>query len=777
MDHIPYPPDSILSPVRVPYLGIYEYDHLDYASFPQRKGIAKEGTLDIDLGRPSQDVAGFAQSWLFFGLISELLGQTFDTRIFVRQESDADMSAHVLLLDTNWLYTALKDWQSSIYKKLNHRSHLRRFRKTLLIALDAGEKLDELKSDDDDVAAVLLSIKVLHIYIVTYFNGTLVSMRNSGNRHVSRVWRWPPPSLPISASTWAPKPVLERQRAYHRTPAANLLISRMAQSGWCKQQTLRWCKIFDYFMIYYLSGISRQEGSGINHENCSDRRCTAYNTNSSTYKIHHTAEDCTCQMIEAPYQTVAEIVDKGGVPLVDIQIGDRNQVKLEVVEYGYGMEYTALFHVWIDGLGNPTSNALLECQLRELARDLQRVQSARPKEHVYVRMSKLLMPKPNKRPLLWIDTLCVPVQDEHKMLRLKAINRMGFIYAAASQVLVADGELDKLDPNAAPTELCHALKTCPRWNSRAWTLQEGAIASQCIFKFQLWRPLLIPPYATHGESYLIQRFYSQSKRIALFDIQISKASQHSTARQRDFQKMSRFICAWNNIGSRSTTMAADLHVILANLTDFSASQILSLESSVERTKVMLYCQQLIPLEMMYTIAERPRASQDSADRWIPAFPGPDPITDGTLLKWTNEGLELVVPSREKPPNIFAVEAGSALTHVCFSDPDRLISHKYWIKALVSDNDLMPRDTPQGVVFIFGAFETGSTALPTHIRGARLLICGSGNGRETTVFTRYDCPVAVQVSSYPPIITDGASFSSVIAKKISKESKLVIEQSK
>ncbi len=44
---------------------------------------------------------------------------------------------------------------------------------------------------------------------------------------------------------------------------------------------------------------------------------------------------------------------------------------------------------------------------------------------------------------------------------------------------------------------------------------------------------------------------------------------------------------WNEIGRRSTTQDNDIHAILAGLTDFSPTRMMSFISQVERTKMML----------------------------------------------------------------------------------------------------------------------------------------------------------------------------------------------
>jgi hypothetical protein len=43
-----------------------------------------------------------------------------------------------------------------------------------------------------------------------------------------------------------------------------------------------------------------------------------------------------------------------------------------------------------------------------------------------------------------MDTLCIPVDDEHAELRTEAINRMAAYYAQATGTLILDSELQRL---------------------------------------------------------------------------------------------------------------------------------------------------------------------------------------------------------------------------------------------------------------------------------------------------------------------------------------------
>src|SRR5437667_12823364 len=73
MDHLPLPDNPLYLPLNVPYLSKKQYDGGDFLTYPQREGINQErlesGYFD-DIAQ--DDLPGFLQTWLYFGLLSEI---------------------------------------------------------------------------------------------------------------------------------------------------------------------------------------------------------------------------------------------------------------------------------------------------------------------------------------------------------------------------------------------------------------------------------------------------------------------------------------------------------------------------------------------------------------------------------------------------------------------------------------------------------------------------------------------------------------------------------
>jgi hypothetical protein len=109
--HLPSWPASPL-PV-VPYVIRDEpdnaYDGLGFSSFPSRRGLDKSRLLHGDFqGRSTDDLNEFFQSWLFFGMVYEVLtvaGEDVDLSEFVRINGDGQQVITTIPLRrylTNW---------------------------------------------------------------------------------------------------------------------------------------------------------------------------------------------------------------------------------------------------------------------------------------------------------------------------------------------------------------------------------------------------------------------------------------------------------------------------------------------------------------------------------------------------------------------------------------------------------------------------------------------------------------------------------------------------
>lgn len=79
---LPYPKDSlgVIAPIEVPYVAKFEYDISIPGNFANFARACHFDSYD----RPAEDLASLMQSWLFFGLISEVVGRQVDHECLIR---------------------------------------------------------------------------------------------------------------------------------------------------------------------------------------------------------------------------------------------------------------------------------------------------------------------------------------------------------------------------------------------------------------------------------------------------------------------------------------------------------------------------------------------------------------------------------------------------------------------------------------------------------------------------------------------------------------------
>ena len=148
---------------------------------------------------------------------------------------------------------------------------------------------------------------------------------------------------------------------------------------------------------------------------------------------------------------------------MSVHTGTHNTVEIRIEKADPSTRYTAISHVWSDGLGNPNSNGLPQCQLEWLSTCLKRLPSHGYQGIYYSNYNGIVLdtggldaisPSSTKKPvpLFWMDTLCIPVDDEFVELRTEAINKMAAYYAQATGTLILDSELQRLRIAVAEAE-------------------------------------------------------------------------------------------------------------------------------------------------------------------------------------------------------------------------------------------------------------------------------------------------------------------------------------
>ena len=344
MDHLPYPNNATLPPLRVPYLcgDVESYDGLGLEEFPRRKGW----TTNIPPSQWSTRDTARMQSWLFFGLLEELAGQSFERHHFLDVSTDGQQ-----YVTTRKLPALLKDRcqeNSRLYLRmaslgfrdmsqrgfLRGRPHVRLNERVTISLRLAEEQSDILDAETPSARTITLSIKIL-------------------------IW-----SIRNALTTYLPS---REENSNLTLRQSRLLRLRMLDGGKCPYWTEVYLQTYSAAMIYYLAA-TPSVGGNVNHRRCSAEQCIAHDVDMQRYTTKHVKDECQCNMVAPDIEKIATIIENGGVPLISLKELSTGILALDVVQAKYGLHYTAISHVWSGGLGNPSSNALPECRLRDIRR-------------------------------------------------------------------------------------------------------------------------------------------------------------------------------------------------------------------------------------------------------------------------------------------------------------------------------------------------------------------------------------------------------------------------
>ena len=440
MEHLPSPLHSLhADQTKVPYVCNKPYDGGPFLTYPVREGkdyvspaaSSSPGQLPFWQHEklhptPKEELESFFQTWLFFGLIHEILADLCSPQDFIRASQEATEK----VLSTSNLISITETWISKVVSgdivaTYDHLAECLRITFAALRAVNPafGQRIKLSIASTAEVLGYAVN-KAFHIENMARDN------------KCPAAWR-----ALIDDASWA-----ESMRA----------------AGWCPSQIFVLCQgALSIQSLYYFSAL-RQPESPSRHQSCSERKCTAYQNNHDKYTTQHCNSDCKCEELSVNVGAVEAILLKAQIPLLRVVPGQLlADLDLEIISSQPDSQYVALSHVWADGLGNPSANALPRCQLLRLQKLLQ--WSNMPRDSG----------DNDQELLLWCDTLCCPVKPSEAKDR--ALLQMKRTYRDATMVLVLDASLQLCDSDpSTPEEMCARISSCG-WTRRLWTLQEGTL--------------------------------------------------------------------------------------------------------------------------------------------------------------------------------------------------------------------------------------------------------------------------------------------------------------
>ncbi|KAK5725775.1 hypothetical protein LTR15_003965 [Elasticomyces elasticus] len=444
-------------------------------------------------------------------------------------------------------------------------------------------------------------------------------------------------------------------------PSLTVLWKLMLDEGWCIHHLRQLFATESAIALTQLCSLDRSHSRRAAHTHClSSETCVGDNVAMEGFTGHHTSAGCECDHVPAPENAMLDMLESGHVPLLCVQRINR-RFRLSYTRMRPQLNFVAISHLWADGLGNTEAHAIPNCQLErilEYATSIERVRRKRsnwPPQFMRRPLANCIMHE-STQVFLWLDVYCVPLTRNGNLagLKLQAMGQMPFVYNSASSVLILDKELEANDPDIGKDlELWLRVSAYYR---RYWTPQEAALAGlsglyavcgERIVRVARSVEVHIPRYSgsdVKGSELIRVIFY------ALLERTLDQSD------PRSYRSL-RLVEVWNSLLGKTSTKRGELHAILANLLDISATTVLSL-SPTDRIKAILHNYQRLPLDMIFSASSRvseitnsdghaPKLPDDR-DRWLPHFPGGTPITlyrSGVGVDthaWLND--DLLIPS-------------------------------------------------------------------------------------------------------------------------------------
>ena len=443
MEHLLLPTDAVLTDDElIPYVAYEDYQGISFKSYPQLKGF------DHAIPKPHQhSFAGheahhptpvnqlerFLQTWLFFGLLQEVLGELFRHEDFVC--TIARGSSYERVLSTAKLNRLLNERFSDHRVDSPESASLRdRLAECMVLWKQASSFPAEFNFK------IAFSLDVLAQSLTDAFKARL----GADERFTISL------TYNMSRTHW---------------------IQKMRLNGWCPNEAFVACEQLRTTLCLHFLSKMKKASAGRCHDACSEQKCSALQIDPATYEAKHRNSDCNCDVISVDTARLDLILESGNFPLLDFQTDlVSGALKVNLIESAGNRPYVALSHVWADGLGNPHANSLPRCQLldlRDLAYKVFKAARLKDQEH--------------ELPLLWLDTLCCPAAPGRG--KTIAIGLMRQTYRAATHVLVLDNTLKCYSyKDMGVLEATARIWTSP-WMHRLWCLQEGALPKRLWYQY------------------------------------------------------------------------------------------------------------------------------------------------------------------------------------------------------------------------------------------------------------------------------------------------------
>ncbi|EGX96191.1 HET domain protein [Cordyceps militaris CM01] len=475
MDFLPLPQDPTYPTPDTPYLSSEDWDLGPFRTYLDRKyqelGLAEvpqlaadNGLLTLPLQRvfdaiPAAKLQPFVQTWLWFGLLAELLSL-----------NELEDGTRLVSLDQ------ARDEMAALYREFSKDGENGR----LLTGVAILEKSDIFAQRVRLGGDLAPRLRYIHrcltrsVLIINNSSSQLdyairYSMAGLGELFMTSIYAGshlvtPRIVLPASAFNWF--------RDYLK--AGNDLEKRMLSVGWCPSEIEKLRSLFQgVASLHYVTRLRPRTKPG-DHVHCTSYACRAFQIDISQYKPSHVSPECHCDDVHVDEAELGQILrETDSYPVLKIDTGSdgTGPASIKMETYKQGVNYVALSHVWADGLGNPRVNAVPNCQVVRIANavaGLNRTMNTGDGSQSEYR--------------IWLDTICCPVELSGKAI---ALERISDVYKNSSHVLILDSSLTCLNTTTCDVaEMLLRSFSCSAWMRRLWTLQEAILPGSLCIQFE-----------------------------------------------------------------------------------------------------------------------------------------------------------------------------------------------------------------------------------------------------------------------------------------------------
>ena len=449
MEHLPVSKQAKFEATEtIPYICQVEYDNGEFLTYPTRiEGLPALSAGDMSPGFLSNkhtrmvrsmskaELEPILQTWLFFGLIHEVLGELCHPQDFIREIVAGE--GHRRVLTTSSLAFFLDHWVNQVRSKTIHPH----------------------PSYDHLARCLRLSWAVLFAVPDSFGRAMKASLASLGEIIGFAINR----AFEIEDFEQENKSPM----VWNQLCDISGLRKQLLAAGWCPSQVEQLFIINppNLQSLHFLTSLSQLDAIET-HQRCDKHSCLAYQVKFDDYRVQHASEDCNCGgELFVDSSRLVDILSESpsSLPLLRINGSQNAQtLSIDVVASNENSQYVALSHVWADGLGNAHHNALARCQVSRLGE--------------LVKTLNVSAGEPTQELLLWCDTLCCPVELGHA--KKLALSRMTMTYEKAAVVLVLTSPLLIHDSeNLDYVEMWMMIQSSG-WMRRVWTLQEAVLAGR-----------------------------------------------------------------------------------------------------------------------------------------------------------------------------------------------------------------------------------------------------------------------------------------------------------